>query len=126
MVHLSVRASGTFVIKKLSQKHLFHYPSSWHIASNKCRSQTTFVSNISHCAGMDGEVFTANKLGLETRGHTYPDRPFAQEILLNMISCGCEADGCGVLCGCFCVAVGRLVYTVPPCVQAVVVKHSTM
>ena len=100
MVHLSVRASGTFVIKKLSQKHLFHYPSSLHIASNKCRSQTTFVSNISHCAGMDGEVFTANKLGLETRGHTYPDRPLDPEILLNMISCGCKADGCGVLCGC--------------------------
>ena len=41
------------------------------IASNKCRSQTTFVSNISHGAGMEGEVFTANRLGMETRGHPY-------------------------------------------------------
>ena len=49
---------------------------------------------------MDGEVFTANRLVMETRGHTYSDRPLAAEILLNMISCGCKADGCGVLCGC--------------------------
>ena len=28
------------------------------------------------------------------------DRPIAPETLLNMISCGCKADGCGVSCGC--------------------------
>ena len=28
------------------------------------------------------------------------DRPIAPETLLNMISCGCKADSCGVLCAC--------------------------
>lgn len=28
------------------------------------------------------------------------DRPIAPDTLLNMISCGCRADGCGVSCGC--------------------------
>ena len=28
------------------------------------------------------------------------DRPIAPATLLNMISCGCKADGCGVSCGC--------------------------
>ena len=28
------------------------------------------------------------------------DPPIAPETLLNMISCGCKADGCGVSCGC--------------------------
>lgn len=28
------------------------------------------------------------------------DRPIAPDNLLNMISCGCKADGCGALCGC--------------------------
>ena len=28
------------------------------------------------------------------------DRPIAPETLLNMISCGCKLDGCGVSCGC--------------------------
>lgn len=28
------------------------------------------------------------------------DRPIAPDSLLNMISCGCRADGCGVSCGC--------------------------
>ncbi|KAK3894759.1 hypothetical protein Pcinc_001483 [Petrolisthes cinctipes] len=28
------------------------------------------------------------------------DRPIAPDTLLNMISCGCKADGCGLSCGC--------------------------
>ena len=28
------------------------------------------------------------------------DRPIAPDTLLNLISCGCRADGCGVSCGC--------------------------
>lgn len=28
------------------------------------------------------------------------DRPIAPDTLLNMVSCGCRADGCGVSCGC--------------------------
>ena len=28
------------------------------------------------------------------------DRPIAPDTLLNMVSCCCKADGCGVSCGC--------------------------
>jgi len=40
------------------------------------------------------------KLENNTLSPVETEHPIAPDTLLNMISCGCKADGCGATCGC--------------------------